>query len=351
MISEMLSILTQVASSRCNFPRNLSGVECWGLSPAAADAMGHPITTLAACEAACCAHGVAKCTIWNFHPKLPDPPSCWHGLDVASAPQCKPITGWVGGMTEPTPTPPPTMPSGPRRATLPLTVPAAKPLPFTLDTVRNPKTGEVFGANSKGFTLNGTAWYPISGEVHFARLAESTWREQLMRMRAGGLDMIAVYVFWIHHEEARGVFTWDGRRNVSKFLTIAAELGFKVLLRIGPWDHGEARNGGHPDWVLSECGCTRSTDSKYLACASDWYGALAAQVQGLWWKQGGPIVAVQVDNETSDWKYLLALKDLASQTTPPMTVRQLRRVGASFRLLGCEHDQRRLALRPDEEGG
>ena len=31
-----------------------------------------------------------------------------------------------------------------------------------------------------------------------------------MRMKAGGLDMIAVYVFWIHHEESRGVFNFTG---------------------------------------------------------------------------------------------------------------------------------------------
>ena len=70
--------------------------------------------------------------------------------------------------------------------------------------------------------------------------------------------------------------------------------------------------GGHPDWVLSSCGRLRSTDPKYLGCVSGWYAALARQARGHWWKEGGAIVAVQVDNETPDWKYLLALKDLAS---------------------------------------
>lgn len=39
-------------------------------------------------------------------------------------------------------------------------------------------------------------------------------------------------------------------------------------------------------------------------------------------QNGGPVVAVQVDNETSDWKYLLALKQLAEQvnsTLVPLT--------------------------------
>ena len=82
-------------------------------------------------------------------------------------------------------------------------------------------------------------------------------------------------------------------------------------MRIGPWDHGECRNGGHPDWVLHSCGTLRSTDSKYLSCVSGWYTALAKQLTGLYHKDGGPIILVQVDNETTDWKYLLALRELA----------------------------------------
>lgn len=121
------------------------------------------------------------------------------------------------------------------------------------------------------------------------------------------------YVFWIHHEEERGKFDFTGRRDIRQFVTLAKEIGLKVLMRIGPWDHGECRNGGHPDWVLraGTCGRLRSTDPKYLSCVSGWYSALAEQLKGLWHKDGGPIALVQVDNETTDWKYLLALRELA----------------------------------------
>ena len=134
-----------------------------------------------------------------------------------------------------------------------------------------------------------------------------------MRMKAGGLNTVAVYVFWIHHEEQRGVFDFSGRRDIRQFITLAKEVGLKVLMRVGPWDHGECRNGGHPDWVLDRetCGALRSTDPKYLACTAGWYGALAKQLEGLFHKDGGPITLLQVDNETSDWKYLLALRGLA----------------------------------------
>ena len=158
-----------------------------------------------------------------------------------------------------------------------------------------------------------TRWFPVSGEIHLARVPQSEWYEQLLRMRGGGLDMIAVYVFWIHHEEVQGTFNFTGRRDVRLFLQLASKVGLHVLLRVGPWDHGECRNGGHPDWVLEsgKCGALRSTDPKYLACTQNWYTALSQQVQGLFHRDGGPITLVQVDNETGDWKYLLALRDLA----------------------------------------
>lgn len=109
--------------------------------------------------------------------------------------------------------------------------------------------------------------------------------------------MISVYVFWIHHEETRGAFDFTGRRDVRKFITLAQDIGLKILLRIGPWDHGECRNGGHPDWVLADKACgekLRSTDPKYMACVEGWYQALAGQLKGLYHKDGGPIVMLQV---------------------------------------------------------
>ena len=48
-----------------------------------------------------------------------------------------------------------------------------------------------------------------------------------------------------------------------------------------------------------------------MGYVSKFYFKLAQEMKGFFWKDGGPIVLVQVDNETSDWKYLLALINLA----------------------------------------
>lgn len=89
------------------------------------------------------------------------------------------------------------------------------------------------------------------GESQFARQPDvANWRSDLLAMKAGGIQVVATYIFWIHHAEANNVtWDWEGYRNLRQFVTIAGEIGLKVFLRIGPWAHGECRNGGFPDWV------------------------------------------------------------------------------------------------------
>ena len=40
---------------------------------------------------------------------------------------------------------------------------------------------------------------------------------------------------------------------------------------------------------------------RFASQVKGWYTALAAEMAGLYFKDGGPITMVQVDNETSDW--------------------------------------------------
>ena len=86
------------------------------------------------------------------------------------------------------------------------------------------------------------------GEFHFSRYEPEDWEEELLKMRAGGVDIAATYVFWIHHEERQGEWDFTGCRDLRRFLEICRRIDMPVWLRIGPWAHGECRNGGFPDW-------------------------------------------------------------------------------------------------------
>jgi beta-galactosidase len=119
-------------------------------------------------------------------------------------------------------------------------------------------------------------------------------------MKAGGVQVVSTYIFWIHHEEIEGQFDWTGQRDLRHFVELCKENGLYVYLRIGPWDHGEARNGGFPDWLLNKKIPLRRNDPQYLKYVSRFYGQIGSQIKGLLWQDGGPILGVQIENEYGD---------------------------------------------------
>jgi beta-galactosidase len=173
--------------------------------------------------------------------------------------------------------------------------------------------------NSRYLTLNGKPWLPVMGEFHFSRVPESQWNADILKMKAAGVEIVSTYIFWIHHEEIEGQFDWTGRRDLRHFVKLCAEDGMYVWLRIGPWDHGEARNGGFPDWLLKKVPPQdlRRDDPLFMSYVRKLYAQIGGQVQGLMWNQGGPVIGVQLENEYSTRgphagvEYILALKNLA----------------------------------------
>ncbi len=166
--------------------------------------------------------------------------------------------------------------------------------------------------DSSSLLLDGKPWMPVMGEFHFSRYPENEWKGELLKMKAGGVDIVATYIFWIHHEEIEGQFDWSGQRDLRHFVKLCQEVGLEVLVRCGPWDHGEVRNGGFPDWLLQKGWKLRSNDTNYLAKAKILYGEIAKQLSGLLWKDGGPVIGIQLENEyRGPAKHLMTLKQLA----------------------------------------
>jgi hypothetical protein len=129
-------------------------------------------------------------------------------------------------------------------------------------------SGETIGINNRYLIKDGKPWLPIMGEFHFSRYPESEWEEEILKMKAAGVNIVASYVIWIHHEEIKGQVDWSGQRDLRSFTKLCAKHGMLMVLRIGPWDHAEVRNGGLPDWVLEQ-GPTRVNDPAYLASVRD----------------------------------------------------------------------------------
>ena len=155
----------------------------------------------------------------------------------------------------------------------------------------------VIAYNNKYILKNDKPWFPIMGEIHYSRCLRKSWRDDLARMKAGGVDIISTYVIWIHHEEIEGEYDFEDNKDLRAFIECCRETGIYLCLRIGPWSHAEVRNGGFPDWLLHKGFEVRTNDPRYLEEVQKFYRVIFEQAKGNFLKDDGPIIAVQIENE------------------------------------------------------
>ncbi|MFI2102724.1 beta-galactosidase [Isoptericola sp. NPDC019693] len=204
---------------------------------------------------------------------------------------------------------------------------AARPAPPQRDhldlgdppgTPGTPGTPDAVAVTGRYLERAGRPWFPVTGEVHYSRIPRQRWSEVLGHTKAGGLDTVATYVFWQAHEPTPGDFRWDGDLDLRAFVELAGRHGLDVVVRMGPWGHGEARYGGFPDWLVERSlrtGMrTRTNDPAYLELVRAFYARTIAQLAGLTHAEGGPVVGAQMDNELYDQpEHLATLRRTAEE--------------------------------------
>jgi beta-galactosidase len=173
-------------------------------------------------------------------------------------------------------------------AALPAIQPANAEKPHTLAT------------QGDHFTLDGKPFQIVSGELHYARIPREYWHARLKMARAMGLNTIATYVFWNVHEPTPGHFDFSGQYDLAAFLKAAQEEGLYVILRAGPYACAEWEFGGFPSWLLKDprmSTALRTNDPAFMVPAERFITRLAQETSPLLAVHGGPILAVQVENE------------------------------------------------------
>ena len=201
-------------------------------------------------------------------------------------------------------------------ASAPDSAPSPANYTYVLGEARSPD-GHVLGLNAQYLTLDGKPWLPVMGEMHYSRVPETEWETEILKMKSAGVQIVATYVIWIHHEEIEGHWDWSGQKDLRRFVQLCAKHGMYVVPRIGPWSHAEVRNGGFPDWLLAKSPQQRSNDPTYLHYVDLYYKQIGEQLKGLMWNQGGPVIAVQLENEYRGRgagrgsEHILKLKELA----------------------------------------
>lgn len=148
------------------------------------------------------------------------------------------------------------------------------------------------------FLLDGQPLRILSGAMHYFRVLPQYWRDRLEKMRAFGLNTVETYIAWNLHEPQPGEFRFEGMLDVVKFIQLADEVGLKVIVRPGPYICAEWDFGGLPFWLLKDHAMqVRCAYPPYLDAVDRYFDALLPRLAPLQSTRGGPIIAMQVENE------------------------------------------------------
>ncbi len=172
-----------------------------------------------------------------------------------------------------------------------------------------------FSTRGTQFIRDGRPYQLISGAIHFQRIPRAYWKDRLQKARAMGLNTVETYVFWNLVELREGQFDFTGNNDIGAFVREAASQGLNVILRPGPYVCAEWEAGGFPAWLFADPTLrVRSQDPRFLDASQRYLEALGTQVRPLLNSNGGPIIAMQVENEYGsygdDHGYLQAVRAL-----------------------------------------
>lgn len=172
----------------------------------------------------------------------------------------------------------------------------------------------IFKIDGKNFVFDGESIQIISGAIHYFRVVPEYWKDRLLKLKACGLNTVETYVPWNLHEPKPGQFNFEGLADIVRFIETAGEVGLHVIVRPGPYICAEWEFGGLPAWLLEDSDIhLRCYDASYLEKVDRFFDALLSRLKPLQCTNGGPIIAMQVENEYgsygNDKKYLNYLKE------------------------------------------
>lgn len=153
---------------------------------------------------------------------------------------------------------------------------------------------------SQGMFLRNAAPHRIiAGAIHYFRVHPTQWRDRLERLVSLGVNTLDTYVAWNFHQPRQEMEPdFSGWRDLGRFIDLAGELGLDVIVRPGPYICAEWDNGGFPAWVTSAPGVRlRRRNDAFERLVGDWFDQLVPVIASRQASRGGPVVAVQVENE------------------------------------------------------
>ncbi|KAF8572638.1 glycoside hydrolase family 35 protein, partial [Ramaria rubella] len=138
-----------------------------------------------------------------------------------------------------------------------------------------------------------------SGEFHAFRLpVPDLWLDIFQKVKAAGLNGVSIYVHWGLSNPAPGVLDFNDWRNLQPLFDAAKAAGIFIVLRPGPYINAESTAGGIAHWATSQvAGELRTSAPDYKAAWTPYIDAIIKATVPNQITNGGPVIAVQVDNE------------------------------------------------------
>ncbi|MBI5669469.1 MAG: beta-galactosidase, partial [Chloroflexi bacterium] len=184
-----------------------------------------------------------------------------------------------------------------------------------------------FDVKDGHFWLNDQPQFIHAGEFHYFRTPADQWAHRLGLLQAAGFNTVAAYIPWLWHQPQPDVSDVDGHthpmRNLAGFLDLAADMGFYIIARPGPYIMAETINEGIPPWVFSrypqaafiaQDGNVQNVASylhpDFLACVEGWYQAVFEVLSPRQITRGGKILLIQLDNEMGMIQWVRNIVDI-----------------------------------------
>ncbi|GAA2900612.1 beta-galactosidase [Streptomyces mexicanus] len=168
-----------------------------------------------------------------------------------------------------------------------------------IDHIAAPRTARPLLTFSDGVFLRaGRPHRVLAGSLHYSRVHPDQWADRLRRLAALGLNTVDTYVPWNFHERVPGEARFDGWRDLARFARLVQEQGLDLVVRPGPYICAEWDNGGLPAWLTGIPGMRlRTCHGPFLEAVGRWFDELIRRIAALQAGRGGPVVAVQIENE------------------------------------------------------
>lgn len=170
-----------------------------------------------------------------------------------------------------------------------------------------------FQYSGADFYYNDQPMQILSGAIHYFRTVPEHWQDRLMKLKYCGLNTVETYIPWNFHEPKKGQFNFEGMADLVRFIELAGELKLHVIVRPSPYICAEWEFGGLPAWLLEDSDMRlRCYHKPFLDHVDDYYDELLPRLKPLLCTNGGPIIALQIENEYgsygNDKPYLNHLK-------------------------------------------